>query len=346
MTDYLDHSRRLFLQQMVGATGTALLAKIPNVLKPYPLERSQRFVGKAGSLDQQGLQDLENLSKLYWQVFTKENTISANILYNQVHVHFQQIANLLQTYQAPPILKRLYALASETARLAAALSFDRNNFALAISYYTFALDRAKELNDPSLLAVTLGAMSITPIYTNRTRESLAPLTQARKLAQQSAPPLIQAWLNAVNAEVSMIVGESYDCLKLLERAERAFEQITTLDDVYCLEFDRSGLFGYKGVCYLSLQKPILAQLALEEALEQLSPSRVRYKAVLLTDLASSYVAQKEIEKACQLSGEALNITLQTNSENVLRRVRDFMHQLEPWKDEQVVKELQEQLLLS
>src|SRR5260370_26587115 len=64
---------------------------------------------------------------------------------------------------------------------------------------------------------------------------------------------------------------------------------------------------------------------------------------VVTDLGIAYTQQGNVQKACKLARQALNITTNTQSKAVLERVRTLCGALEPWKETEEVKDLEKQL---
>ncbi|MBV9689364.1 MAG: hypothetical protein JO202_06610, partial [Ktedonobacteraceae bacterium] len=103
--------------------------------------------------------------------------------------------------------------------------------------------------------------------------------------------------------------------------------------------------GYKGVCYLRLGQPSVAQVALEESLRLLdvNPDTLLSWAVRFTDLGTACIQQGHLEQGCHFAQQALTNVEQIRSAQKLQRILDLRRDLEPWKDEQVVKQLDEQI---
>lgn len=56
-----------------------------------------------------------------------------------------------------------------------------------------------------------------------------------------------------------------------------------------MHFTRSMLLGYKGACYTHLNMPKQAQEALQEDRASMDPTRSIHNAIVLVDLARTYV---------------------------------------------------------
>ena len=82
-----------------------------------------------------------------------------------------------------------------------------------------------------------------------------------------------------------------------------------------------------------------AQHALTKALELLDPTLTRRKPNLLTDLAGTYVRQKEVEAACEHANEAVLLASQIKSKVVVQRLLFLQRELDPWKNTEYVQGL-------
>jgi hypothetical protein len=100
----------------------------------------------------------------------------------------------------------------------------------------------------------------------------------------------------------------------------------------------------KGICFVRLNQPEAAVSSLNEALSTAGYSSLRRRSRILTDIATAYVLQGEIEEGCNFAHQALDLTQQTKSAMVLQRIHKFRTYVEPWKEVQAVKDLDQKLL--
>ena len=84
---------------------------------------------------------------------------------------------------------------------------------------------------------------------------------------------------------------------------------------------------------------------LKEEIALLDPSRNIHNAIVLTDLAKTYIQQEEIEEACSYATEALQIMVQLQSTRVFQRLLDLRHELEDWQNTDHVKNLDQQMAM-
>jgi hypothetical protein len=69
-------------------------------------------------------------------------------------------------------------------------------------------------------------------------------------------------------------------------------------------------------CYTRLNHPEAAQAVLREDMVSMDPARSIHNAIVLVDLARTYIQQGEIEETCKYAGEALGIMVQLRSARV------------------------------
>ena len=107
-----------------------------------------------------------------------------------------------------------------------------------------------------------------------------------------------------------------------------------------------------------LKLPKVALPALEQGMDGLEPAAARrnespkrsaeegpkLRALVLCDLAESYVASREIEEGCRLIGEALPLGFEMGSDRVLRRFGEIRKELAPSKDARAVRDLDDRLI--
>jgi hypothetical protein len=73
------------------------------------------------------------------------------------------------------------------------------------------------------------------------------------------------------------------------------------------------------------------------------PADIKGRSLTRLDLAQAYVQDRAVEEACAAVAAALAIRHENRVGPILRRAREVRASLEPWGDEQPVRELDEQL---
>jgi hypothetical protein len=229
----------------------------------------------------------------------------------------------------------------EIAQILGKTLFDLHEYTLAWAYYTFSLKAAQAAFNHDLWAVGLGRMSLLLIYWEHPQEALPLLQEAKQLTIGSAR--IRCWLAAVEAEVHAHLGAPDACDRALTTAKALAAQETLGEDHYATGFNSSRLAGYEGACFVRLRQPERALPALQQAVALLDPQAIRRRSTLLTDMGIAQAQQGNVQQACTLAIQALAITTQTKSLSVLERVRLLRSELEPWREDQAVQDLEKHL---
>jgi tetratricopeptide (TPR) repeat protein len=258
-----------------------------------------------------------------------------------VTAHLELVDELASTAPTGPQRQQVLRNHSQVALLAGRLSFfDLHDLGTARAYYGMSLDSAREAGDPHLEAVTLGHMSFVAAATRNFRAAIDLLEGANEHASGSM--IVPSWLAAVESEIRSKAGETSAALAAVERAEAALvpaKEIPTWMDYY----DATRLNGFKGFAYLAAGQVDQAETALQTAIACLDAGAVKQRSVLLTDLATAYVYEGEVDKGCELASEAAVTLTRAGYETSAERLREFRQLVRPWQDRGSVKDLDERL---
>ncbi len=344
--------RKLLLEEMPNIIGTAILMPSYDLLNSPLLDRLSRALAKPSSIDETTLRYLEQHTESYWQD-RNDAVLASHDLLSYVLEHLQKVTFLLEGSLLPTVRIRLCSIAGGTAMLVGELFFDISDYVHAREFHKLAIRAAQEANNYALEAVAWGRMSFAWTYSGNAQEALACIQEARLLAAWNVNTTVWAWLAAVEAEIRANLGDSEPCRKALDGAECVEDKQHPKEDCYWIHFDRSLLAGYQGICFLRLSHlkdaqsaDFLrsAQRALKDALALLDPALMRRRPTLLTDLAGTYVQQREIGEASGHALEAAKTIAEIKSPVVFQRLLTLRRELEPWKNTQYVKNLDKQLV--
>lgn len=338
----VDRLRRKLLQQLMSIAGMALTTPHEQIFSSDPWERLSHALHKPHSTDEETLIHLEALTDTLWELY--RSALAKVHLLSSVVGHLQTVTQLLQSSQPTSVQQRLCSIVSNTAQIVGEIYFDMNNCAAAEAYYTLAIEAAQEAKNDALWALALGRKGFLPIYNGQFEKALPVLQKASTLAKQTTTGQSKSWLVTMKAEALAHLHRKSDCFAALDQAN-AFLTLdaTTGSDVYWTGFNETTLAGYKGVCYTLLHMPDAAQSVLRTSLAALPPGPTRRKSIVLTDLALTYVQQEEIEEACRIAMESLEIAAQAKSTRALQRLRTLQAELKPWRDHASVRRLEKQL---
>jgi tetratricopeptide (TPR) repeat protein len=343
-------NRREFTRKALGMA-TAAFFTSDDLLDTDFLDRCYRALKKPSTIDERFLEYLEARTALYWQDRHGAMLASSDLL-GFVIEHLQRVINLLEGTLLPSIRTRLCCIASSIAQLAGHLLFDMGKSAQARTFHKLAVTAAQEAGNQALEAVAWGRMSFTWTYSQHATEALSCIQEARQLAARSVNSVVRAYLAAVEAEIQATLEPRAASLEALDAAEEVEDHPYSKEEVYWLHFDRSRLASYQGICFRRLYHPDdartrsflnKAQQALTDALSLLEPTRIQRRPTILIDLASTYAQQGDVDGASEHAMQSLSVLAQTKSQTTVKRLLTLRQELEPWKDTQSIKNLDQRI---
>jgi tetratricopeptide (TPR) repeat protein len=335
-----DMRRRTFLQGLGAVTGFA----VTSALEPW--QRLSAALRQPSRVDRQTVSELEHITI---SLEGLESQVSPRALLGPVAGHLNTLASLLQGSPRAALHRQLSSIAGETAGLAGWLAFDMEDRRAAAAYFRAGIEAAQEANDRALGAYLVGSSCVQPTYRER------PMARLRRLQGQTfgfqtfdANPSTRAWLITLEAEAHALAGNERAALIALDAADTAIGSAADEDSSRrprAAFFSPARLGGERGVALARLQRPQAAQQVLESALASLDPEVIKTRPRLMAALATAHVRQGNIDEACRLGAEALDLAARQQVAPNLQDVRRLRLDLEPWRKTQAVKELDEQLAL-
>jgi DNA-binding XRE family transcriptional regulator len=354
----MDKSRRKFLQvQVIGLTGTTMIAPPPtpiitpgtaSITNPTGLtvpplwERLNRALESSSPINEETLLQIEASTRDCWRILPNVLGAFSHNLLLHVQEQLEIITKLLESAPPQATRTRLAAVAGEFAQIAGEILFDLKENVKAEQYYSVAVAAAEAAQDHLMQAIALGRKSFVPIYEHNAYAAVPLLQQAHALTAHKAPAMTRAWLSAIEAEAYANMHDEVACRKALESSAH-FLSLAQQAEPPLPRFGYSTLLGYQGICAIRLKQPQNAQEALHESMRIMDPQRIRHKAIVLIDLATTYLLQNEIEEACHNASQALMLITEIKSSRVFQRMLSLRTQMEPWETTKAVKHLDEQI---
>jgi hypothetical protein len=238
------------------------------------------------------------------------------------------------------------------AVLAGKLSFRMHNIGLAEDYYSLADRIAMEIGDTSLASLAWASRST--IFSNidygsrdrpRSRTALALLDGAAMSVSPTASPYLRAWILWHRAEELAALGEPDAAARDLDEGLRLVASAATRDEGLFTSMTVDSLAGYRGCCAVSLENWIEAVPVLEEAASR-GPALPWQDSAVRIDLAAAYARHSEVDHACTLLAEALQVAGHGRMRGIVRRIRSvYLHALASHSELAEVRHLGEQLSL-
>lgn len=332
-----DVRRRQFLQYMSVVTGATMLDwdRLAAMLR-----------GQLGPGDRVLVDDLEVITRSYAR---QVETVAPGSLLPALRSHLAVLSGSLHAGQPDEVRRRLLSLTGETAVLAGRLSWLLDNRGEARQCWNLACDLAKEAGDDTLLAEALGNQRV--LYSTipnrgqygRPDRALAVLDAAVGRLTPTSSPYARMMVLLLRAEDHAAIGNADASQRDLEAAEAALISAGGPHDGYYALWDAGRIAGYRGSCALALDRPEEASTVLEAALGQTSALLIGQRCAVMTDLATAYAMQREVEHSAALLMQCADTAERTGMGELLQRVHGARVRLDPWRDAPEVRLLDERL---
>jgi hypothetical protein len=137
-------------------------------------------------------------------------------------------------------------------------------------------------------------------------------------------------------------GQRDACVNALDTAHTV---LTTADDhtpSYTM-YDEASHISIRGDCHLKFGEADRTISYAQQSLKLADPSRARFLAMTIIDLAQAYVQCTEIEEATRLLGDAGNIAAGHSSVRLIGRLEQARAAMQPWQHTIAVRTLDERL---
>lgn len=276
--------------------------------------------------------------RMYW-------TVDPLHLHPAVVEHIRLGAVLLPETIGPAHVAIARAVA-ESSLLAGRIEFfDLRQPADAAASFVHALQFAGEADDSLLGSAVLAHAAFVPGFAGD-RDGVADrLAAARAHARRGrAGPLMQAWIDAVDAECATRSGDTATALALINRAEVRLRNDDGPSPPEWMDwFTPVRLSAFKGNTQLRAGQIRRARETLTAVLDELPVIDSKQRAVILADLAAVEIADENVTQACRRIDQALDQLTMTWYSTAMERIREARRLLRPRQDESCVRELDDRL---
>ncbi|GAA2425109.1 transcriptional regulator [Streptomyces macrosporus] len=266
-----------------------------------------------------------------------------------VHYLNSVVSGLLTGSYKDAVGRELFGAVARLTELAGYMAVDTGQPGLAQRYYIQALRMAQAADDRAYGGYVLAAgMSHLAAALGTPREIAQLARAAQEGARGRVTPRVQAMFHAAEARGHALMGDVRACQLAAGRALAAFDRAEAATDAgddpeWIAHFDAAYLADELAHCHRDLNQPIPAQRRAEEALTGLPERRTRRRAIDLLLLATARVQQRELEHACHTGARAVELLGGLRSQRGSEYLEDFRGRLEPYREEQVVREFTERL---
>ncbi|WP_328772502.1 helix-turn-helix domain-containing protein [Streptomyces sp. NBC_00286] len=291
------------------------------------------------------LQALRASIEDYWR---RDDQHGGEALRPAVVGQLRYVVGLLKKGRPEPIQQQLYGVAAELARLTGWTHFDARQYSQARTYFSEALQLAKEIDDRQFMANVLACMSLQATYQDKPGDALAYVNAAQDEAHSAAgtTPRVLSMLAMREAFAHATLGNQTATHTAISEAHRQFEQSTPNDPdpAWVTYFDEPKLIVDTGIAHGRLGEAATAELLITDALRRENNStNQRGRAFHAFWLARTQLQQGKLDHACHTATEALERAAAVASPRVTGHLREFYDQLGPYRSEPVAAAFESRL---
>jgi len=304
-----DTNRRQLIAGAAGASGLALIGTIEG---DVPVETH----------------DEERLLTIPSATYRRlEQRLPSRSLIGPVSAHLALVHRLATLNgPSPAHTRRLFAVLSETAGLAAWLHVDMDDRANARRHYRLAVKAAERSGHPLLPAYMQASMGQFAANCGDAVESGRLVADARHRLPRAAPAIAGIWMDAIES-LAMAHARDRNTLAKLDHAESRLGRVANDEPVWpwIFRFDHQKLAGFRAQAACTLGRFALAEKALAAAQDpQQAPKQ---RAVMALLRAETLARSDRAEEACAVATEAYDVGKSFDSERVVRAVAAFRNSL-------------------
>jgi transcriptional regulator with XRE-family HTH domain len=266
-----------------------------------------------------------------WHALVKtDNLLGPRHALGGVHAHLGVIGALLRAAR-PPIRRQVLQLGARYAESAAWLHEDSGDMPNARYWTGRSMEWAVEGGDRLMVSWALFRRSQQAMASGDAAQVAGLAAAARRQCRGLTGPMMAAILQQ-EAHAHALDGLENACQRMLDRAHGFAAGADDPGDAsnghgsFCTP---AYLEMQRGVCWLTLGRPVNAVAALDTALRSLSPVYRRDRGVALSGQAAAFAAMGEPAEAAAAATQALGIARDGGSGRILRMIVPLTAALEP-----------------
>jgi transcriptional regulator with XRE-family HTH domain len=224
--------------------------------------------------------------------------------------------------------RALLSVLAEQAQLAGWAAFDAGFQTEAKQHYLTSLSAARDAGSAMLAGNSLAFLAYQQVST--TRPSIELATASYDTAKHDASPRVRALLLERLAWTHAVAGNPTETDRALAQATEAITQAATEPEPdWVFWVDDQEIQIMAGRCWIELHRPLRAVPTLEAVLARYDDTHARDKALYLTWLAHAYLDAREIERAAEVTGRAIDLATGVASARPTTRIGKVIQRLKP-----------------
>lgn len=287
---------------------------------------------------------IDNIEALFRNCKRQEDALGSRIILNTVLAQRSIIHDLLK--DCPDELRpRLLSVYSDMSTSIGYYFFELNDLDSAWYYCDQARVAAHNADNTALGIYALCEMSYFASWQGKAPAAIDLAASAESLLHKTDDPLMRVGVAQRSATAYAIDSQYKTCMVQLERAQATLSSTGGASVESPLYFYNEGyLASHRSECLLRLRQPQEAAVSASAGLTLYDQSFVDGYAVCTLHLGNAYLQAGEIDEAAQVIGSVAVLSAQTHSARLTKEMRTTRVRMEPWRETQAVKELDERLV--
>ncbi|MEV0850656.1 helix-turn-helix transcriptional regulator [Streptomyces sp. NPDC049954] len=233
-----------------------------------------------------------------------------------------------------------FLLASRFAEFTGWMAQEAGDSASALGWTGEAAELARAGGDPHLGSYALVRRALVTLYAG---DAAGTVALAQRAQSDGLPPRIRGLAAQREAQGHALVGDEGDCLRSLDRARRLLGSDDARSDaepVIGTTHVSDPAAMTTGWCLHDLGRPKAAAEVLDRECRRLPSHALRTRARYGFRRSLAHAASGEIEHACRIAGELLEVMPAVPSATVNNDVRRLARELSRFRSSRAVRDLQ------
>lgn len=334
-----DMNRRQVLQ-IFGVTGTSIIAGDPSNVLEQLKDIEVHFNRRNTRLHSWLLDGLERETHLRWHLYYTSSTSQATDGLSSQIDRLEQLADDLGPHQ-----KQANRLLAQCYQLAGSLARDNFSYTRSKKLFDQAYKAAEEAEIKDLAATSIARLARVHL---RQEDFAKALTLSQSAANLAGPTELYVNAYILNGLAEAYARNSYrdECYRTLDQAEVLLNRagvISPEDDVAQVRLTLQSIEDTRGECFVLCGEPEKGLKHLQAAQKRLDPTISRNHCQILMQQSEAHLAAGHPDYAVKFALEGLRLALILQSKGNTNWASEIYTQLvkSVWKDEPVVKELEE-----
>ncbi len=349
---------RRILTELTGENMTALgftSGRTPTVItldqlddQEQPVDRRSFLSGLAAlGLDPErgtprkiGTAEVRTVRKMVRQLKQLDERMGGDNLSQDALRALQALNRLINTARYTEATGRhLRSAYGDLAVLTGWLSYDANRPDDAWNYYNQSLYQARMADDHEVEVHAYAQMSMAAARTGMPRDAVELARMGQRVSARHVPPRMMSLLNLREACGWSRLGDSKETRNALTRAYKSFDHGPSDEDPRWIDFySLAELDGIAAMCHADLGEMDVAAKLSEKSLATMDQRYGRNRAWYSVVLAETHMQRGDLYGACEIARDTLPLIAEVSSTRTLVRLAGFRKNVEPYKDEPLVRD--------